>query len=101
MTDKGPSQSFQKSGSQDQQPDDLIRQGYSVQISGGQDFVMPNAFQGAELPLAKVHKPDLSKAMEMDVGVWFYFSRIVTISSHDPYPISVSDPDSGISFSLG
>ena len=45
----------------------LIRQGYTVQGKS----VMPNilADEGFDFPLAKVLRPDISKAMEMPVGV--------------------------------
>ena len=45
----------------------LIRQGNTVQGK----YVMPNvlADEGFNFPLAKVLRPDISKAMEMSVGV--------------------------------
>jgi hypothetical protein len=55
--------------SQNQQPEDIIRQDYEVRVAGGQKFVIPNEFRGLELPLAYTHKPDYSKAVDMPGGV--------------------------------
>src|SRR6266581_970692 len=87
--DGSPSQSF-KETQNDQEG--LIRQGYIVQASGGQTFVVLNALHGEDLLLAKVLKPDFSKAVEMAVGVrvfrfemlppCHFFSFIFCPSSH-------------------
>ena len=77
QSDENPPQSLQDT--KNQQPEDLIRQGYTIQASGGQTFVEPNALQGENLRLAKVLKPNLSNAVKMAVGVRVYFSRNVTV----------------------
>ena len=50
-------------------PGDFIREGYTVRVSESQTFIVPNALEGEDLPLAKVLKPDFSKAVEMAGGV--------------------------------
>jgi len=54
-----------------QKPADMIREGYTVRVSDGQEVIVPTAFGAVELPLAQMHKPDYSNALEMDVGVSF------------------------------
>ena len=78
---ESPSQSLPDVETQNQRPEDLIRQGYTIQASGGQTFVEPNALQGVNLPLAKVLKPDFSKGMKMAARVRVCFSRNVTVIS--------------------
>ncbi len=72
--DSSPSQSF-KETQNDQEG--LIRQGYTVQASGGQTFVLLNALHREDLFLAKVLKPDFSKAVEMAVGVRVFRVRML------------------------
>ena len=55
--------------SQNQQAEDIIRQDYEVRVAGGEKLVIPNVFQGIELPLAYMHKPDYSMAVDMPGGV--------------------------------
>ena len=71
----GPSQNqfIQDHGDQIQQPGDLIRQDYSIRVSGGQQHVIPNSFEGVELPLAMMIKPDYAKAANLTMGVCIYF----------------------------
>lgn len=69
MADKAQSQSFQHDETQNQQTDDLVRQDYHVRVSGGQKFIVPNALEDVELPLAKTYKPDYSMAVDMPGGV--------------------------------
>jgi hypothetical protein len=66
---ENPSQSLRGAEIHNQHPEDLIRQGYTIQASGGQTFVVPTTIQDETLPLAKVLRPDYSKAMEAAVGV--------------------------------
>ena len=73
MSDSEPSQSSPNHGSQNQQPHDLIRDNYNIRVSGGQQVIMPNAFEGVELPLLKTHKPDFTKAVDMAIGVRVIF----------------------------
>ena len=47
----------------------FIRQGYHVREVSGQSFVMPDALQEEDLPLAMMHKPDFSKALTKAGGV--------------------------------
>jgi hypothetical protein len=54
---------------ENEQPEDIIRQDYGVRVSGGQTYVMANAFRGVELPLARTLIPDFTKAVDMAVGV--------------------------------
>ena len=78
---ESPSQSLPDVETQNQQPEDLIRQGYTIRASGGQTFVELNALQGVNLPLAKVLKPDFSKGMKMAAGVRVCFSWNITVIS--------------------
>ena len=67
QSDGHPSQLFKEP---ENQQDGLIRHGYNtVRASGGQTFVMPNALHGEDLSLAKVLKPDFSKAVGIAGGV--------------------------------
>ena len=68
------SQSYKDAQTQNQQPEEIIRQDYNVRVSGGQSFIVPNAFRELELPLAGMHKPDYSKAADMAVGVSVIFN---------------------------
>ncbi len=77
--DDSPSQSFE--GTQNI-PEDLIREGYAVWVSGGQTFVMLNALEGEDFHLAKVLKPNFSKAVEMARGVRVFYSQNGTITSY-------------------
>ena len=76
---ESPSQSLPDVETQNQWPKDLVRQGYTIRALGGQTFVEPNTFQGVNLPLAKVLKPDFSKEMKMAGGVRVCFSWNVTV----------------------
>ena len=69
MPDNSQAQSLQEDNDQNQHVEDLMRQDYGVRVSGGQTLVVPNVFEGAELPLAKMHKPDVSIAVDMPGGV--------------------------------
>ena len=107
--DNTPSQSLENAASQNQQPEDLIRQGYTIQASGGQTFVVPDALQDVNLPLAKVLKPDFSKAVEMDGGVRFLYkcySQFTFFCLHlllwyMPNPDSDSDSEPSIDILAG
>jgi len=66
---ENPSQSLRGAELHNQHPEDLIRQEYTIRASGGQTFVVPTAIRDETLPLAKVLKPDFSKAMEVAPGV--------------------------------
>ena len=67
------SQSPQNYGSKNQHPQDLIRDNYNVRASGGQQVIRPNAFEGIELPLVEMHRPDFTKAVNMPIGVSIIF----------------------------
>jgi hypothetical protein len=54
---------------QNQQNVNLIRHGYRLGVSGDDTIVVPNAFDGVDLALAKTLKPDFSKAVNMPGGV--------------------------------
>lgn len=69
MVDKGHSHSLGTAEIQNQQPEDMIREGYTLRVLDGQEVVVPTAFGAVELPLARMHKPDFSEAVAMDVGV--------------------------------
>jgi hypothetical protein len=73
MEDVRISQSLKEFQTQNQKPEDIIRQDYEVRVVGGQKLVIPNAFRGLELPLAYMHKPDYSEAVDMPGGVSEYF----------------------------
>jgi hypothetical protein len=73
MADPTYSQSYKDTQTQNQQPEEIIRQDYDVRMSGGQSVIVPNAFREQELPLASMHKPDYSKAAEMAGGVSVIF----------------------------
>ena len=67
QSDGHPSQLFKEP---ENQQEGLIRHSYNtVRASGGQTFVMPNALHGEDLSLAKVLKPDFSKAVGIAGGV--------------------------------
>ena len=67
QSDSHPFQLFKEPENQQK---GLIRHGYNtLQASGGQTFVMPNALHGEDLSLAKVLKPDFSKAVGIAGGV--------------------------------
>lgn len=72
MPNEISAQSFQH-GSDSQQPEDLIRDGYKFGVSHGRKFVVPDALLDLEVPLARSQKPDFSSAMKANVGVRYYF----------------------------
>lgn len=57
---------------EDQHSEDLVRTGYTVQSSDGIDYVVPNVLQTIPMDLARVLKPDISKALKMPGGICFY-----------------------------
>jgi hypothetical protein len=63
------SHSVQDAESRNPQCEDIIRQDYEVRVVGGQKFIRPNAFQGEDVPLAEMRKPDYAKGVNMSVGV--------------------------------
>lgn len=69
MQDNSNSQSVQEHEGHNQQPEDIIRQDYTVRLAGEHKVVIPTAFQGLELPLGYMHKPDYSMAVDMPGGV--------------------------------
>jgi hypothetical protein len=69
MAENQQFQSLQEGGSGHCLIRDLIRQDYHIQDFGGQRFVLPNAFQGIDLSLARIKQPNFSKAIEMPAGV--------------------------------
>lgn len=64
-----PSQSSETRQAQDQHPEDHVRTGYTVESYDGLDFVVPNALETEPMDLARVLKPDISKALKMPGGV--------------------------------
>jgi len=50
-------------------------------VSGDQTFIVPNALEGEDLHLAKVLKPDFSKAVAMAGEVRVSYSQNGTITS--------------------
>jgi hypothetical protein len=67
-----PAQSSKQPESQDQQPEDLIRTGYTVESVGENEFVVPNVMRQLPMELAWMFKPDVSKALKMSGGVCFH-----------------------------
>jgi hypothetical protein len=61
------------------EPEDVIREGYTIQVSGGRTYVMPTTLQGEGLALAKTLKPDISAALKMPAGVRFIVSYNMNI----------------------
>jgi hypothetical protein len=74
MSDGSQPQSVQDVEIENQEPEDLIRQGYSVQASGGRTYVVPTTLQTEDLQLAKMLMPDISVALTMPAGVTLVFS---------------------------
>ena len=68
MTDNTRS-SHKEKNAQNQLPEDFVRQGYHVRVSGGQEFIVPNALEDVEISVAAMHKPDYSMAVDMPGGV--------------------------------
>jgi hypothetical protein len=62
-------QSLQNAETQKQQPEEIIKQGYTVRVSSGQEVIVPTVLVDVEIPLAHMHKPDFSEAVNMKVGV--------------------------------
>ena len=60
-------------------PEDLIRQGYTIQRSGDKVYAMPSVLEerDVDLNLAKVLKPDFSQALQMDVGVSRFIQNLI------------------------
>ena len=97
MNNDSPTQSLPAFETRNQQPD-IIRPDYVVQVIDGQKSVIPNAFQGLDLPLAYMDKPDYSKAMDMAGGVsraLIVVGRqfILIILLHICIPTRNTDPD--------
>ena len=64
----------------DQQPENLIRQGYMVRDIGDKTFIVPNALQHrVDLPLANMANPDFSRAVEMPGGVSYFLQIFLNI----------------------
>ena len=59
--------------------EDLIRQGYTIQRSGGTAYAMPSVLEerDVDLNLAKVLKPDFSQALQMDAGVSRFLHNLI------------------------
>jgi len=79
MVDNSCLQSLENAETQNQQPEDIIRQGYTIRVSSGQEVIVPTVLEDVELPLAHMHKPDFSEAVNMEVGVsdgpnWSWFN---------------------------
>jgi hypothetical protein len=81
MAHNSQSPSQQKTDTGTQQPVEIIRKGYTVRVSDGQEVIVPTAFGAIDLPLTHMHKPDFSKAVNMDVGVSVDFIRVRVIYS--------------------
>ena len=62
-------QSSHKKKSQNQLPEDFVRQDYHVRVSGGQEFIVPSALEDVGISVAAMHKPDYSMAADMPGGV--------------------------------
>jgi hypothetical protein len=77
MEDNKSPQSVQEYESQPQQPEDIIRQDYNIRVAGGQTFVIPNTLRDLNLPLAYMHKPNYSDAVDMPGGVSGGFLNVV------------------------
>ena len=78
MEENSRSQSMENAEAQNQQPED-IRQGYAIRMSGGNKVIFPTAFGAVDLPLAHMHQPDFSTAVNMAVGVSVIADRGWTI----------------------
>lgn len=86
---------------EENQAEDLIKQDYHVRVSDGQKFIVPNALEDVDAPLARMHKPDYSMAVNMPGGV----SLLSLDLSYNLFPllfcVADPEPDPDILFSLG
>ena len=70
MADNTPSQSFVNPDTQNQQHENVVRQGYVIQEVGGHMYTIPTSFPiEKSLTLNHTHEPDYSKAADMPAGV--------------------------------
>jgi hypothetical protein len=69
MVDNSCFPSLGNSETYNQQSEDIIRQGYTVRVSNGQEVIVPTALDDVEVPLARMNKPDFTQAVNMEVGV--------------------------------
>jgi hypothetical protein len=79
MSDDSQPQSVPDIEIDDQESEDVIREGYSIQVSGGQTYVVPTTLQGEGLVLAKTLKPDILATLKMPAGVRFVVSYNMNI----------------------
>ena len=69
MVDNSRFQSLGNAETHNQQSEDIIRQGYTVQVSSGWEIIVLTVLDDVEVPLARMHKPDFTQAVDMEVGV--------------------------------